>query len=196
VVDVDDVEEDGELDVVTDVLVELLLVLVDDEDDVLLDVDDEEDEDVELDVVADVLVELLVVLDDVLLDVDDEDDEDVELDVDTDVLVELLLVLDDDVLDEGAVVVVELLVLLLVLDDVDDEVVVLDVVGGGGSRIAWTRVKYAANAPSTVALLTASHASFTLVPHAPESWPTTCPAALSTGEPLLPPSVPPKTSLL
>jgi hypothetical protein len=161
-----------ELDVDVDVLVELLLGL----DAVELDEDD-------VAILLDVVV-VLVVLEDggVVLDV--------ELDVDVDVLVELLLVLDADVDD-----------VLLVLDDVelDDDVVVvlLDVVvDPPGARIGWTWAKYAANAPSTVALFTASHGSFTLSPHAPESCPTTCPAALRTGEPLLPPSVAPNTSLL
>ncbi|MCX6581179.1 MAG: hypothetical protein NT166_13450 [Candidatus Aminicenantes bacterium] len=53
-----------------------------------------------------------------------------------------------------------------------------------------------AKAPSTVALLTESQSSFTLVPQAPESCPTTWPLALHTGEPLLPPSVAPSVSVL
>ena len=184
----EDDDEDVELDVDTDVLVDVLLVVDDVVDDVLLDVE------------TDVLGELLVVLDDVevgaavvVLLLVLEEDVVVELDVDT-VLDELLVVVEDDVVEVE--VVVEVLDVVLVVDDVDDEVVVVVDVVGGGSRIGWTRVKYAANAPSTVALSTASHESFTLVPHAPVSCPTTCPAALSTGEPLLPPSVAPKTSLL
>ena len=41
-----------------------------------------------------------------------------------------------------------------------------------------------------------SQASFTLVPQLPDSWPTTWLEALTTGAPLLPPSVAPNTSRL
>ena len=65
-----------------------------------------------------------------------------------------------------------------------------------GARKGATWAKYDAKAPSTVALSALSHVSPTLNPHPPESWPTTSPAAFSTGEPLLPPSVAPTTSRL
>jgi hypothetical protein len=67
---------------------------------------------------------------------------------------------------------------------------------GEGSRNGATWLKYAAKAPSTVEFDTESQTSPTLVPQAPESWPTTWPALFTTGAPLLPPSVAPSTSWL
>lgn len=136
----------------------------------------------------------------VVVDVEvDEVEEDVVLLLVDDVVGTAVLLLVDVVVDVVLLLLVDDVVgiaVLLVLVDVVVDVLLDVVVVVPASRIGWTVAKYAAKAPSTVALLATSQESFGLSPHAPESCPTTWPAPFRTGEPLLPPSVAPKVSLL